>query len=315
MKRLRCWLLLLAGFTLATAIARAEESQFAYTYTTDLLPKGGQEAEQWLTWRHGKSQGDYDVFEGRTAYEYGLTDKLQGAVYFNYLTAHAHNNDVDGTTLVPENFAEVRISPNQDFNRTKFLSASVEGIYRLLSPYTHAVGLALYVEPSIGKDFQELESKIIAQSNFLEDRLVTAANLTVAQERRYLQGDPNADPADEEFNDHWDKETDLNLSLAASYRFAAKWSAGAELMNEREFSSFSMKGETRTNSGFYFGPTVHYGGKSFFVTGTYLEQLRGARDFANPGEGEVVNGRNYADDFERRRVRLKVGYYFGGRRA
>ena len=34
--------------------ARAGESVFGFLVTTDLLPKGGTEIEQWLTWRRQK---------------------------------------------------------------------------------------------------------------------------------------------------------------------------------------------------------------------------------------------------------------------
>jgi hypothetical protein len=70
-----------AIFALAAPIAVAEESQFAYVYTTDLLPKGAKEVEQCLTWRHGRSQGDLDIWEGCTEVQYGVTDKFQAGFY------------------------------------------------------------------------------------------------------------------------------------------------------------------------------------------------------------------------------------------
>jgi hypothetical protein len=46
------WPSLLAG--VSAREAWAEESQFGYVYTTDLLPRGQTELEQWATWRHQK---------------------------------------------------------------------------------------------------------------------------------------------------------------------------------------------------------------------------------------------------------------------
>jgi hypothetical protein len=303
-------MILLAAAALPPLGVSAEESQYGYVYTTDLLPQGKMEAEQWLTWRHGRSQGQYDVWVGRTEFEYGVSDRFQAAVYLNYLSGRAYHNSPEGETSPPENFAPVLTAPDEHFNSTKFLAVSFEGIFRVLSPYTAPVGLALYMEPVVGRGLYELESRVILQKNFLEDRLVLAGNVTAAQELRRLPADPAEDPSTFEGTDRWDEETDLNFALAGSYRFAPNWSAGAEWLNEREFSSLNMRGDTRTNSAYYMGPTVHYGGKRFFVTGVYLQQLKGARDYANPEPGFIVDGRTQADDFELHRVRVKIGWYF-----
>jgi hypothetical protein len=292
---------------LFTAPANAEESLFSYVYTTDLLPQGQKEVEQWLTQRHAKSRGSYDVWEGRTAIEYGVTDKFQVALYANYEKATANRNNVDGTTLVPETFADYSYDAGSRFDESRFQGFSFEGIYRILSPYTDPIGLALYVEPTVGPNLRELESKAIVQKNFLDDRLVFAANLTLAQEMRWMKTDLNGsgEPAS------WDRETDLNLGIGASYRFAPNWSAGIELEHEREYSSFHLSKKYRTNVATYLGPNIHYGGKDFFVTATFLTQVGGGKDYASDaGSSFVVGGRNYADDFEKDRLRIKAGYYF-----
>jgi hypothetical protein len=307
MKRLAVVAAALCLLSSAVPVA-AEESQFAYTYTTDLLPKSKTEAEQWLTWRHQKSQGQFEVWEGRTELEYGVTDRFQMAGYLNYAMTHAFHNAPDGTTTPPESFADTQPGPDDHFNDSRFVGVSVEGIYRILSPYTDPIGFAVYLEPTIGRNLRELETRLIFQKNFLEDRLIVASNILLEQEGRYLPADPAAAPGDPEANAHWDHETDLNFTLASSYRFIPNWSAGFEFMNEREFSAFNIDGHKRTNSAFYLGPTIHYGGKSFFVTLTGLEQLPWGKDYTN--SGLVVGGRNYADDFERYRMRLKIGYYF-----
>ncbi len=93
----------LSGFSFA---ASAEESQFGYVYTTDLLPQGAKEVEQWMTWRHQKIGGSFDEVEGRTEVEYGLTDKLQVAMYANYTWTQAFHNGPFGVTTPLEQFAE-----------------------------------------------------------------------------------------------------------------------------------------------------------------------------------------------------------------
>ncbi len=302
----------LAVMSLAATAARADEPLFGYIYTTDLLPKGQKEVEQWATFREGRSNGDFHLLQTRTEVSYGVTDRFQVSGYLNLADTNVNGDAPDGTTLPPEVFADYNADPSKRFKASRLESVSVEGIYRFMSPYTDAFGLAVYVEPSIGPRTYELESRVIAQKNFIDDKLVLAANITVGYEKRYLHGDPSADPADEEFVDHWDKETDVNFGLAASYRFAPNWSGALEWQNEREWAGFNpFKKENRTNDAYYFGPTLHYGGKGFFVTATYLKQLKGAKDFADDAaDSAVIHGISNGDDFEKYRVRLKVGFYF-----
>ena len=67
---------------------------------------------------------------------------------------------------------------------------------------------------------------------------------------------------------------------------------------------------TPSNSAFYIGPSIHYGGKDFFVTATFLTQLPWGADYLNSGaDSQVVNGQLLDVDFEKYRLRLKLGYY------
>src|SRR5258708_37319324 len=75
-----------------TCAAFADEPLFGFLYTTDLLPKGGMEVEQWMTWRHQKNSGSFDQLEHRTEFEYGITDQLQAALYLNYNWTQAFHN-------------------------------------------------------------------------------------------------------------------------------------------------------------------------------------------------------------------------------
>lgn len=70
MKRVRG----LTGFALTSAIvalgqvsaARADDPLFGYTHTTDLLPQGKWEVEQWATDRIQKAHGSFNLLENRT---------------------------------------------------------------------------------------------------------------------------------------------------------------------------------------------------------------------------------------------------------
>lgn len=293
----------IAGAALGAATpASAEESQFGYVYTTDLLPKGASEIEQWATWRHQKIAGQFDEIEGRTEVEHGITDRLQVAVYANYAWSQAYHNGPFGQTTPPEQFADKDVDPDSNWRGTRFVGVSGEAIYRVLSPYRHPIGLALYVEPVIGPSFREVETKIILQKNFLDDRLITALNFTYAPEWRHVSD--SASPTGKS----WQEETDVNFNVAASYRFRPNWSLGAEFVNEHEYNSYGFTHES--NSGYFVGPTLHYGGRKFFVTATFLKQMPWAKVHTDTVDGSLVGGYVLDNDFEKARLRVKVGYYF-----
>ncbi len=252
-------LVLAIAYLADTALAFADEPLFGFLYTTDLLPKGGKEVEQWATLRNRKAGGTFNLWQFRTEASYGVTDNFQASLYANWATFEAERNLTDGTTGPPETFAEVDCDPYSRCSGTKYVSTSLEGIYRILSPYKDPIGLAVYLEPSIGYNLRELEAKLILQKNFLDDRLVTVMNITWAPEVRWLEGDPDAPPFSGAARSHWDHELDLNVGIGASYRFAANWSAGLELLNEREFAGFDVFSAHRTNVAWYLGPNIHYG--------------------------------------------------------
>jgi hypothetical protein len=197
-------ILVLPALALAgSSTAWADEPVFGFIYTTDLLPQGQKEIEEWLTWRHQKAGGYYDQLENRSEFSYGVTDRFQLSGYLNWNWTHAYHNAVDGTTAPPEQFSDFTAGPNEHFAATRFVGASVEGIYRVLSPYTDWIGFALYVEPTVGPNFQEVETRLIFQKNFLDDRLIIASNLTFAPEFRQQIPPP-------------ENETDVNASLGVS---------------------------------------------------------------------------------------------------
>jgi hypothetical protein len=305
----------IAAFAVAASLsagaAWADEPLFGYIYTTDVLPKGKAEIEQWATLREGRSQGDFHVLQARTEVSYGLTDNLQLSGYLHAAYADVFHNAPGGETSPPEVFADYSVDPDKRMKRGRFEGVSGELIWRVASPYTSPVGVALYIEPLIGPRTRELESRLIVQKNFYDDRLVIAGNVTLGYEWRKLQGDPEADPTSEEARVHWDKETDVNFSVAASYRFRPNWSVGLEALNEREWGGLDPFNDgNRTNVAYYVGPNIHYGGRKFFATATFLAQLGAAKDYANPAPGFIVDGITNADDFEKYRLRVKVGRFF-----
>ena len=291
---------LLFLLSLGALLAHADEPLFGFTYTTDLQPKHKFELEQWSTTRFTKGYGKFWLQDNRTEVSYGVTDRFQFSLETNYDSTSAFKNGPFRATTPPEPFSYDVPGPDDSYNRSRFISVSGEAIYRLLSPYTHPVGLALYFEPTFGPGFIEPESRLILQKNFRDDRLVLGFNFTYAPEYRRLAPDTTCLCL---------AETDVNADSGISYRFRRNWSAGFEFMNERELASLNFTREI--NSAYYLGPAVHYAGRRFFVTATFVTQMPWAGVHSNTLPGAVVNGYDFDNDFEKFRVRIKFGWNFG----
>ena len=204
--------------------AQAGESPFGFIYTTDTQPKGTYEVEQWATLRKGKQQGSYDLWQHRTEFEYGVTNDFQASIYLNNYAVNANRSDGAGNTTgpyVPENIDQSR----RYRSGSRHDSTSLEFIYRLWSPYSDPLGVALYYEPTFGPQSREHEVKLLLQKNFLDDRLIVAANIVASAEWKKRTGDPALTPADDGFFTRTERNSEVNYWLGVSYRFAPKWSA------------------------------------------------------------------------------------------
>lgn len=310
MRHRKLFCLLAAGVALSTVtVAQADEPILGFLLTTDLQPKGDMEWEQWGTWRHQKAGGNYDLVEGQTEFSYGVSENLQVSAEFVYDWTQAYHNGPDGSTTPPEQFSAYFPNPDAHFSATMFQSFGVESIWRVQSPYTDPVGIAILFEPQIGPNFREIELKGIFQKNFRDDRLILVANVTWAPEIRPLPGNPYADPSDVAYKPNTNIETDVNVGIGGSYRFARNWSAGWEFQNEREINAWNIFNHSQwMGNAFYTGPTIHYADEHKFFTLTWWQQLPWANNFMDPSM--VVHGYDDDVDFEHTRVRLKFGFYF-----
>lgn len=287
-------------------LARADEALFGYIYTTDLLPKGHFELEQWVDGKFGKQNGSYSNLRFRSEIEYGFTDNFQGSLYINSRDVYASRDTLNretGGEDVPANH-----DPSKRYSRYRFESVSSEFIYRFLSPYKSPFGLALYLEPAVGEGFYEMEAKLILQKNFLEDRLVWATNLTWEWEWKREEATFGAERGSPEAQRFWQHEMELEVTTGLSYRFAQNWSAGVELRNHEEFSKFQESAVE--HSAFFVGPTLHYGGKRWWATLSVLAQLPLAQGYNQEQRDNISGGRIFGDEHEAVQARLRVGFNF-----
>jgi hypothetical protein len=255
--------------------AQADDQPFITLYTTDIQTEHGREFEQWLSWKSGHANGASNEIVSRSEIEYGITDDLQASFYLNYEWAQTHPHPLP--------------SP---LERSSVVGASGELIWRVMNPYFDPFGLAFYVEPSIAPNTRELEFKILAQKNFLNDRLRTALNVNFEDvwERNGLG--------------IWEKVSALEFNIGASYNVTHDFSIGVELDNERGFDGLILgTGARPVSSSFYFGPTVQVIGHPWTTTFGFQTQLPWASDPSHT-PGSVIHGRTADAEHFRATIRL-----------
>jgi hypothetical protein len=311
---------ILAGIVVACAAlpAGATEQIFPETYLSETLPKGALEFENWTTYREGKSQGTYALWQNRTEIEYGITDRWLASIYFNSYSVKAHNDNSaasrrdftsaggDGDEVSgggPGTFGQYVPNstkfpiPAANYHKTNFDSVSLEQIYSILSPYSDGIGLSAYLEYTYGSDIQEIEMKALVQKNLMDDRLILAGNLVVELEKNSYNLIST------------EKETELELTGGASYRFAQHWRVGIEGRNIQGFGGYSLGSSNHTYAIWYAGPMVSYSNRRFFAVLGYQRQLPWAEAFQHAAQLETVSGLNYYE-YEKNFLRLKFGLSF-----
>ncbi len=287
--------------------AWGSETTFGYLYTTDTEPKGEVEVEQWITDREGQAHGYYHGLYGRTEIEYGVTNNFQASLYANYAHISAHNNSVDhlteGLDIEPDHDARKRQSSwHSD-------GASLELTWRVASPYTHPVGVAFYVEPTLGPRENELEFRTILQHNAFDDRLIFAANAWIEFDKE--QGTNLGAIADESAppSFHKTKATYVEGDLGVSYRFRPRLSLGLEFRNHNEFTGWTVTRD-QNHTAFFLGPNVHYGGQKWSATLTLMRQLY-AHGYSDDQKEQIRHGLLYGNEHTTwDGIRLIVGRSF-----
>ena len=145
-------LLLFLFFNLETCFAGARH--FTFLYEAPTAAPGSFELENYATAIIGSAK--FAGIDFRHELEIGLTDHLQGSIYF----ANWHYDGGEGGV--------------------QYDTASVEFIYNLTNPATDLIGLSLYQEIGTGRRAFESETKVIAQKNF--GPLILLYNLTFEAE-------------------------------------------------------------------------------------------------------------------------------------
>jgi hypothetical protein len=185
----------LGGALMVTIPAEAGSRRFTYSYETTTMPKGAMELESWVTWKTDKaSDPDFERFDIRNEFEYGLTDRLQLAFYF----------------------ADLRYEESAtESGKTEFYDVALEVIYNLTDPNTTPFGSAIYGEIKGSDDFIELEGRFLLQKNIGRWMMVYNIGGEIEWE-----------------NDYQNDEAELMQSAGIVYQINPSWSVGGEVLHE-----------------------------------------------------------------------------------
>ena len=177
------------------ATVEAGSRRFTYNYETTTMSKGAMELESWVTWKTNKdADADFERFDIRHEFEYGVTDRFQLALYF----------------------ADWRYEENAtESGKVEFRDVAIEAIYNLTDPNTTAFGSAVYGEIKGSDEFIELEAKLLLQKNIGQWMFVYNIGGEIGWEDNY----------ESDF-------AELMQSAGASYQINPSWSVGVEVLHE-----------------------------------------------------------------------------------
>jgi len=256
--------------------ARADDQPFLSLDATDIEPELGQEIEQNFTWSSGKRGQSFNALEGETEFEYGLSDQIQLAVAGEYDWTRTRDHTLPGARAI---------------SGVAFDAIRSEMIYQALNVYFDPLGLGFVVSPGVGRNARNLETKVLLQKNFFNDRLRTVANF-------------GAEIGTEREDGRWNDVSALTFDAGIAYNITWDFSAALEFNAEHDFSGLLLNGRAApTTSSFYVGPTIQYVTLPWKVTLGAQAQLPWASD-ATQAPGSIDRG--FLPDAERIRVMLRI---------
>ena len=196
---------ILLGTHLIGEVATAGDRRFGYVYESTTAAKGEIEVENWATWKTRRDgSGRANEFDFRHEIEYGVTDRLQAAIYV----------------------ADWKVSEE----RPIYKATALELIYNMTNPVTDLLGSALYGEVKLGDQQFKLEGKLLLQKNF--GPIVMAYNAGIEAE---WEG--------ERFGHYEERSGEFMESFGVSYQISPHFLLGGEFLHEVGFDEWQEAGD------------------------------------------------------------------------
>ncbi len=229
--------------------AHASERYFTYTYEPETMPQGATEFENWVTLRTQRNdaveQHNYNKWELRQEFEYGVTDNYTASLYLNESYEYFSTKTVDEDT---------GLETTERTRESSFDGVSIENRLMILNPATNPVGLTLYFEPRFSGEELELEEKIILGQRVGDWKWAL-----------------NISHATEWFDDFDAKEGELEFTFGLTREINKRWHLGFEFRNHNELPEY----KEWENTVFFVGPVVTYQRENWWMTVTALAQVYG----------------------------------------
>ncbi|HEV7557338.1 MAG TPA: hypothetical protein VGO00_17845 [Kofleriaceae bacterium] len=235
--------------------ASANPRALPFTYTTDTLPQGGVEIEQFvdlipLQAAFTEGQHDYLASQFQTEIEIGIADRLELGLYMTYVPTIA-SDQAQGTAIMPEG--------NGIKQRLRYIFAE---------PGAWPVDVGVYGELTENEREIELEGKILLQKRF--DKLRVAANIWAEYELYFSH----------------QRDIVLNPTLGATYEVTPSFHLGIDSFLRGEYPRNPPPAMRTFGLGpeYYIGPAVMTSfGKLWWSVGAYVRVTDTGHDLA-PGE-------------------------------
>ena len=256
--------------------ALAEDQPFLTLNATDIEPEFARELEQNFVWASGKPGQSFNSIIGESEFEYGFTDQLQLATGIDYDWTRQRDHTVPGAPAL---------------SGTAIDGIFSELIYQFMNVYFEPAGVGLLVEPAIGRNSRSIETKLLLQKNFLNDRLRAVVNL-------------GGEFATERENGTWGDVSALTFDAGIAYNITWDLSAALEFNATHEFDGLLLNGRAvPTGSTYYVGPTIQYVAQPWRASLGVQAQLPWASDPTH-APGGLDHG--FSADAERFRVMFRI---------
>jgi hypothetical protein len=228
----------------------ATDRLFTYSYEPETMPQGAMEFEQWVTLRAGRTKNigeeNYNRWDIREEFEYGVTDRYTLALYLN---------------TKAESFRDSMGNDQSDFS---WEGISLENIYNVLNPATHPVGLSFYVEGTYSGSEAEIEEKIIIGQRHGDWKW--ALNLI----------------NETEWEDNLSEiEGKVEATAGIARHLGKNWALGLEVRNVNILPDYNEW----ESSAIYLGPVVSYHEEKWWAALTVMPQIWG-KNYDGGGDGD-----------------------------
>jgi hypothetical protein len=278
--------------------AHADENLLGYTRSAETLPAGAAEMYQTFTHRADKGAGTYRALDSSTEFEYGITDRLTGTVGLKAQAIDTEDLLIDAYIPKDERYG-LRVSGVEALLKYNFLKPALDPLgLSATFGFEHS-----WLDPHSGqdKDTYSFETGLQAQKFFREDQLVWLTNVAIEATIAKRAGIDDLPPGFE-----WPTEEEMEIEFTGatglSYRFARNWFVGGEVLYqiERETEVGIERWSVQA------GPSLHYGGRRWWATLTWLPQwVGGGERFAAQDDGNL-----HLIEKTKQEGRLRVGYNF-----